>query len=121
MIGHFKLHGNGWLSSLYEERHYWVPAFVKDTFWTDMSVTQWSEIMNSFFDEYVNSKNLIRCQAGIKVGYDDWCGNVEGQRCDRLLKKFDKAMDAAVTSDEKFMKLWNLLDDFFFLTKKSST
>ena len=28
-------------------------------------------------------------------------------------KKFDEAMETAVASDEKFMKLWNLLDDFF--------
>lgn len=69
MIGHFKLHKNGWLSSLYEERHHWVSAFVKDTFWAGMSTTQRSESMNSFFDGYVNSKNLIRCHARVKVGY----------------------------------------------------
>lgn len=59
-INHFKLHENGWLRSLYEERHRWVPAFVKDAFWAGMSTTQRSESMNSFFDGYINSKTTLR-------------------------------------------------------------
>ena len=40
LIKQFDLQNNGWLAGLYEERHRWVPAFVKDTFWAGMSTTQ---------------------------------------------------------------------------------
>ncbi|KAI3855487.1 hypothetical protein MKX03_004344, partial [Papaver bracteatum] len=32
-----------WLNKLYEEKHRWVPCFVKTTFWAGMSITQRSE------------------------------------------------------------------------------
>ena len=48
-LNEFKLSENEWLSDLYRERHRWIPAFVKDTFWAGMSTTQRSESMNSFF------------------------------------------------------------------------
>ncbi|XP_039686629.1 protein FAR-RED IMPAIRED RESPONSE 1-like [Medicago truncatula] len=44
------------LKGLFVERHRWVPAYVRDTFWAGMSTTQRSESMNSFFDGYVTSK-----------------------------------------------------------------
>ncbi|KAF5443801.1 hypothetical protein F2P56_036328 [Juglans regia] len=55
-ITSYKLHENAWLSSLYTEREYWVPAFLKDCFWAGMSTTQRSESMNAFFDGYVHAK-----------------------------------------------------------------
>ncbi|KAL5701055.1 hypothetical protein ACHQM5_026434 [Ranunculus cassubicifolius] len=42
-IAKYELGKNEWLTSLYEERHRWVPIFLKDTFWAGMSTTQRSE------------------------------------------------------------------------------
>ncbi|KAJ6829555.1 protein FAR1-RELATED SEQUENCE 9-like [Iris pallida] len=49
-----------WLSTLYAEKHRWVPCFVKTTFWAGMSTTQRSESMNAFFDGYVHSKTSLK-------------------------------------------------------------
>ncbi|XP_028061202.1 protein FAR1-RELATED SEQUENCE 5-like [Camellia sinensis] len=59
-IEKYKLQSNKWLFSLYDERHRWVPAFVKDTFWAGMSTTQRSESKHAFFDGYVNSKTTLK-------------------------------------------------------------
>ncbi|KAL7190876.1 hypothetical protein ACSBR2_023031 [Camellia fascicularis] len=59
-IEKYKLRSNKWLFSLYDERHRWVPAFVKDIFWAGMSTIQRSESMHAFFDGYVNSKTTLK-------------------------------------------------------------
>ena len=60
LIKQFDLQNNGWLAGLYEERHRWIPTFVKDTFWAGMSTTQRSESMNAFFDGYVHSNTSLK-------------------------------------------------------------
>jgi hypothetical protein len=45
---------------LYSERTYWVPVYMKDTFWAGMKTTQRSESMNSFFDGYVHSQTTLK-------------------------------------------------------------
>ncbi|XP_031284284.1 protein FAR1-RELATED SEQUENCE 5-like [Pistacia vera] len=59
-IEKYNLHGNDWLSSLYNERYRWVSAFVKGTFWAGMSTTQHSESMHALFDGYINSKTTLK-------------------------------------------------------------
>jgi hypothetical protein len=59
MVERSDLGDNDWLKMLYEYRHCWVPAFVKDAFWAGMSTMQCSESVNAFFDSYVNAKNKI--------------------------------------------------------------
>ncbi|CAL9748872.1 unnamed protein product [Musa acuminata subsp. burmannicoides] len=59
-IEKFNLYDNAWLKGLYEERHRWVPAFVKDSFWAGMSTTQRSQRMNPFFDGLVYSKTTMK-------------------------------------------------------------
>lgn len=59
-IEKYELEKNPWLTELYEERHRWVPAYVKDVFWAGMSTTQRSESMNSYFDDYVDSKTTLK-------------------------------------------------------------
>jgi hypothetical protein len=39
-----------WLHGLYSERTFWVPAYLKDTFWAGMNTMQRTESMNAFFD-----------------------------------------------------------------------
>ncbi|PUZ38986.1 hypothetical protein GQ55_9G241200 [Panicum hallii var. hallii] len=60
MIAQFGLHVNKWLGGLYNNRHLWAPAYVKDTFWAGMSTTQRSESVNAFFDGYVNSTTTLK-------------------------------------------------------------
>ncbi|XP_024642129.1 protein FAR-RED IMPAIRED RESPONSE 1-like [Medicago truncatula] len=60
MIECYALHDNEWLKGIFEERHRWVPVYVRDVFWAGMSTTQRSESMNSFFDGYVCSKTSLK-------------------------------------------------------------
>ncbi|KAG6707642.1 hypothetical protein I3842_06G042300 [Carya illinoinensis] len=60
LLDTYNLHDNVWLEWLYDERHMWVPAYVRDTFWAGMSTTQRSESMNAFFNDYVNSKTSLK-------------------------------------------------------------
>ncbi|CAL5330111.1 unnamed protein product [Camellia sinensis] len=60
MLATFNLYDNEWLGLLYDERHRWVPVYVKDIFWAGMSITQRSESMNAFFDGYVNPKTTLK-------------------------------------------------------------
>ncbi|XP_071678107.1 protein FAR1-RELATED SEQUENCE 5 [Lolium perenne] len=60
MLERYNIADNEWLKGLYENRHRWVPAFVKDTFWAGMSTTQRSESMHAFFDGYVNAKTTLK-------------------------------------------------------------
>ncbi|XP_041007328.1 protein FAR1-RELATED SEQUENCE 5-like isoform X2 [Juglans microcarpa x Juglans regia] len=54
LITTYNLHENAWLQSLFAEREYWVPAFLKEFFWAGMSTTQRSESINTFFNGYVS-------------------------------------------------------------------
>ncbi|KAG6669101.1 hypothetical protein CIPAW_01G219800 [Carya illinoinensis] len=56
----FNLHENAWLQSLYAEREFWVPVYLKNTFWAGMSTTQRSESMNAFFDGYVHARTNLK-------------------------------------------------------------
>ncbi|KAF5442386.1 hypothetical protein F2P56_035049 [Juglans regia] len=60
LLDTYDLHENAWLGSLYSDRCFWVPAYVRDTFWAGMSTTQRSESMNAFFDDYVNSRTTLK-------------------------------------------------------------
>ncbi|XP_042448102.1 protein FAR1-RELATED SEQUENCE 6-like [Zingiber officinale] len=59
-IERFNLYDNAWLKGLYEERHIWVPVFVKDTFWAGMSTTQRNQKISPFFDGIVYSNTTMR-------------------------------------------------------------
>ncbi|XP_047178212.1 protein FAR1-RELATED SEQUENCE 5-like [Vigna umbellata] len=54
------LQNNEWLCNLYEERQKWVPCYLKNHFWADMSTTQRSEGMNAFFDGFINSSTTLQ-------------------------------------------------------------
>ncbi|XP_042942941.1 protein FAR1-RELATED SEQUENCE 1-like [Carya illinoinensis] len=56
----YDLTGNNWLELLYEDRSFWVPAYLKSVFWAGMSTTQKSESMNAFFDGYVHSETTLK-------------------------------------------------------------
>ncbi|KAL2511929.1 Protein FAR1-RELATED SEQUENCE 5 [Abeliophyllum distichum] len=54
-----ELGNNEWLSSLFEIRNRWVPAYVKHVFAAGMSSSQRSESGHSFLKKYVNKKNSL--------------------------------------------------------------
>ncbi|XP_040994243.1 protein FAR1-RELATED SEQUENCE 6-like [Juglans microcarpa x Juglans regia] len=60
MITTYNLQENAWLQSLYTERTYWAPVFLKGIFWAGMSTTQRSESMNAFFEGYVHARTNLK-------------------------------------------------------------
>lgn len=55
-------HGLGeheWLQSLYADWRQWVPVYLRDTFFAEMSITQRSDSINSYFDGYVNAATTL--------------------------------------------------------------
>ncbi|KAL2519513.1 Protein FAR1-RELATED SEQUENCE 5 [Abeliophyllum distichum] len=54
-----ELGNNEWLSSLFEIRSRWVPAYVKHVFAAGMSSSQRSESGHSFLKKYVDRKNSL--------------------------------------------------------------
>ncbi|KAL2935218.1 Protein FAR-RED IMPAIRED RESPONSE 1 [Bienertia sinuspersici] len=60
LIRSFKLEGNEWLNSHWEEQSRWVPAYVKDTFCAGMSTTQRVESIHHFFKGFMNAKTTLR-------------------------------------------------------------
>ncbi|WVY95348.1 hypothetical protein V8G54_034436 [Vigna mungo] len=63
MITIFSLQTNEWLSSLYEERSRWVPCYLRNTFWADMSTTQRSEKFVKQYDNALQQKIEKEIQA----------------------------------------------------------
>ena len=59
-IKKYKLESNEWLIGLYDKRHHWLPAFVKDMLWAGMSTTWRSESMHSFFDGYIHAQTTLK-------------------------------------------------------------
>ncbi|XP_034218862.1 protein FAR1-RELATED SEQUENCE 4-like [Prunus dulcis] len=60
MVEVFELDNNEWIKSLFEDRKFWVPTYMRDAFFAGMSTTQRSESINSFFDKYVNKKTTLK-------------------------------------------------------------
>ncbi|XP_042461393.1 protein FAR1-RELATED SEQUENCE 6-like [Zingiber officinale] len=54
------LESNEWLTLLYENRHNWVPAFLKHTFWAGMSMYQRGETINNYLNGYVYPKTSLK-------------------------------------------------------------
>jgi len=59
-INKYDLNANEWLSTLYDEKHRWVPYYLKCHFWAEMSTTQRNEGMNAFFDGFINSSTTLQ-------------------------------------------------------------
>ncbi|KAG9446981.1 hypothetical protein H6P81_013109 [Aristolochia fimbriata] len=55
----FDLHKNDWLQSLYEDRRYWVPVYLKPTFFAETSLNLKNETFGSFFEGHVNPQTSL--------------------------------------------------------------
>uniref|UniRef100_A0A5B7BW59 Protein FAR1-RELATED SEQUENCE n=1 Tax=Davidia involucrata TaxID=16924 RepID=A0A5B7BW59_DAVIN len=60
LLERYYLMDNEWLQSMYNARPQWVPVFMRDTFFGELSTTEGSESINSFFDGYVNATTTIQ-------------------------------------------------------------
>ncbi|XP_023737430.1 protein FAR1-RELATED SEQUENCE 5-like [Lactuca sativa] len=59
MHSKYELESNSWISDMYNQRIHWAKPFLKDTFFVGMTTTGRSESINSFFDEFVNSRTML--------------------------------------------------------------
>ncbi|XP_059431562.1 protein FAR-RED ELONGATED HYPOCOTYL 3-like [Corylus avellana] len=60
LLDSYDLKDHDWLRRLYNERTFWVPAYLKGVFWAGMRSTQRSESMNAFFDGYVRPSTTLK-------------------------------------------------------------
>ncbi|KDP24914.1 hypothetical protein JCGZ_24292 [Jatropha curcas] len=60
MIDTYHLKEHEWLQSIYSDRRQWVPAYLRDTFFAEMSITQRSDSINSYFDGYINASTTLQ-------------------------------------------------------------
>ncbi|KAK9164788.1 hypothetical protein Syun_005690 [Stephania yunnanensis] len=63
LLQKYNLVQHEWLNSMYLVRHQWVPAYLRDTFFGEMSIPQGPDSVNSFFDGYVNASTTIQVLA----------------------------------------------------------
>ncbi|GMP37206.1 hypothetical protein CsSME_00009001 [Camellia sinensis var. sinensis] len=59
LVDKYGLGVHEWLQTLYSARRQWVPVYLRDTFFAEMSITQRSDSMNSYFDGYVNASTNL--------------------------------------------------------------
>lgn len=59
LVDKYDLGDHEWLPDIYSDRRQWVPVYLRDTFFAEMSITQRSDGMNSYFDGYVNASTNL--------------------------------------------------------------
>ncbi|XWS54423.1 hypothetical protein CRYUN_Cryun10bG0088100 [Craigia yunnanensis] len=59
LLDRYELRDHEWLQMLYNDRRQWVPVYLRDTFFAEMSITQGSDSMNSYFDGFVNASTNL--------------------------------------------------------------
>ncbi|XP_050388042.1 protein FAR1-RELATED SEQUENCE 5-like [Argentina anserina] len=60
LIQKYDLREHEWLQGIYADRRQWVPIYLRDNFFAEMSITQRSDTMNSYFDGYVNASTTLQ-------------------------------------------------------------
>ncbi|KAF2318960.1 hypothetical protein GH714_011992 [Hevea brasiliensis] len=60
LLDKFNLREVEWVQSLYEDRKYWVPTFMRDVSFAGLSTTLRSESLSSLFDKYVHWETSMR-------------------------------------------------------------
>ncbi|XP_022763839.1 protein FAR1-RELATED SEQUENCE 5-like [Durio zibethinus] len=59
LVDRYELRDHEWLQTIYNDRRQWVPVYLRDTFFAEMSITQRSDSMNSYFDGFVNASTNL--------------------------------------------------------------
>ncbi|KAL6220846.1 hypothetical protein ACLB2K_008599 [Fragaria x ananassa] len=60
LIEKYHLREHEWLQGIYADRRQWVPIYLRNTFFAEMSITQCSDTMDSYFDGYVNASTTLQ-------------------------------------------------------------
>ncbi|XP_057731128.1 protein FAR1-RELATED SEQUENCE 4-like [Arachis stenosperma] len=60
LVDRFNLRDVTWVQSLYDDRAYWVPTFMRDISFGGFSTSSRSESLNAFFDNYVQVDTSLR-------------------------------------------------------------
>ncbi|KAL5820946.1 hypothetical protein ACOSQ3_022828 [Xanthoceras sorbifolium] len=60
LIDRYDLREHEWLQAIYADRRQWVPVYLRDAFFAEMSITQRSDSINSYFDGYVNASTTLQ-------------------------------------------------------------
>ncbi|KAK7406965.1 hypothetical protein VNO78_08601 [Psophocarpus tetragonolobus] len=60
LIDRYGLKEQEWLQAIYGDRRQWVPVYLRDTFFAEMSITQRSDSINSYFDGYINASTTLQ-------------------------------------------------------------
>ncbi|XP_014519507.1 protein FAR1-RELATED SEQUENCE 5 [Vigna radiata var. radiata] len=60
LIDRYDLTKHEWLQAIYNDRRQWVPVYLRDTFFAEMSITQRSDSINSYFDGYINASTTLQ-------------------------------------------------------------
>ncbi|CAI9094897.1 OLC1v1030728C1 [Oldenlandia corymbosa var. corymbosa] len=60
LLERYHLMDNGWLQSLYNERHQWVPIYMRDTFFGEFSSAEAIDSMDCFFEGFLNASSTIQ-------------------------------------------------------------
>ncbi|KAL6137789.1 hypothetical protein ACLB2K_063078 [Fragaria x ananassa] len=58
MVQRHGIRDHNWLQALYEDRKQWVPVYLRDIFLAGMSPMQPSEVVSSFFEEFLVKSTL---------------------------------------------------------------
>ncbi|GAV74313.1 FAR1 domain-containing protein/SWIM domain-containing protein/MULE domain-containing protein [Cephalotus follicularis] len=59
VIDRYDLREHDWLQAIYADRRQWVPVYLRDNFFAEISITQRSDSINSYFDGYVNASTTL--------------------------------------------------------------
>ncbi|OIW13593.1 hypothetical protein TanjilG_07935 [Lupinus angustifolius] len=60
LLERYYIMDNEWLQLMYNARQQWVPVYLRDTFFGDVSITEGNECLNFFFDGYMNASTTIQ-------------------------------------------------------------
>ena len=60
LLERYYIMDNEWLQTMYNARQHWVPVYLQDTFFGEISITDRNECLNFFFDGYVNASTTIQ-------------------------------------------------------------
>nr|GMD58244.1 protein FAR1-RELATED SEQUENCE 5-like [Ipomoea batatas] len=60
LIDRYDLRENEWLKTIFVDRGQWVPVYLRNTFFAEMSMTQHSDSLNSYFDGYMNASTTLQ-------------------------------------------------------------
>ncbi|KAJ9556487.1 hypothetical protein OSB04_011101, partial [Centaurea solstitialis] len=55
----YNLQSSAWMTNMYDQRKFWVKAFLKDVFLAGMTTSGRSESIHYFFDGFVNSRTML--------------------------------------------------------------